>query len=33
MFEPPRELLFNGNFEEAKQFAAAEGKWLVRFVL
>lgn len=30
MFEPPRDLLFNGNFEEAKAYAASQGKWLVR---
>jgi len=29
MFEPPRDLLFNGNFEEAKGYAASQGKWLV----
>jgi hypothetical protein len=29
MFEPPRDLLFNGNFEEAKAYAASQGKWLV----
>lgn len=31
MFEPPRDLLFNGTFEQAKAFAANEGKWIVRF--
>jgi hypothetical protein len=33
MFEPPRDLLFNGNFEEAKAYAASLGKWLVSSLL
>jgi hypothetical protein len=30
MFEPPRDLLFRGTFEEGKQEAQAKGRWLVR---
>jgi hypothetical protein len=29
MFEPPREMLFHGSFEEAKQQAQEQGRWLV----
>lgn len=29
MFEPPRDILFVGGFEEAKQFAASQERWLV----
>ena len=30
MFEPPRELLFVGSFDEAKQQALEQQRWLVR---
>jgi hypothetical protein len=29
MFEPPRDLLFKGSFEEAKAYASANGRWLI----
>jgi hypothetical protein len=29
MYEPPRDILFVGGFDEAKVQAASEGKWLV----
>jgi hypothetical protein len=29
MFEPPRDLLFKGRFEEAKAYAAANSRWLI----
>lgn len=29
MFEPPRQLLFHGSFDEAKGKAASEGRWLI----
>jgi hypothetical protein len=30
LFEPPHDLIFNGNFEEAKQAALGQNKWLAR---
>lgn len=29
MFEPPREMLFQGGFEEAKEHAREQGRWLI----
>lgn len=29
MFEPPRDLIFHGGFEEAKIHAVTLGRWLV----
>lgn len=30
MYEPPKEMLFCGTFDEAKQAAQRDGRWLVR---